>query len=162
MLTGWAAAFRGRAGVALIMVGGGGLKSHLEALAKELGIGEQVIFAGATRTVERFLAVADVGLLTSRAEGLSNTLLEYMASSLPVIGTRVSGTEDFVVDGQTGWLFPVGDVQQLQSCLQAAADLGSQRLAGLGQNAKSLVISQASISAVVNRLVEIYHASPVL
>lgn len=162
MLTGWAAAFRGNAGVALIMVGGGGLKAQLESLAHELGIADQVIFTGASSTVERYLALADVGLLTSRAEGLSNTLLEYMASSLPVIGTRVSGTEDFVINGQTGWLFPVGDVQQLQTCLLAAAGLGSTQLAVLGQNAKALVISQASISAVVNRLVELYAASAVV
>ena len=162
MLTGWAAAFRGNAGVALVMVGGGGLKSQLESLAGDLGIADQVIFIGASRTVERYLALADVGLLTSRAEGLSNTLLEYMASSLPVIGTRVSGTEDFVINGQTGWLFPVGDVQQLQTCLLAAAGLGSAQLAMLGQNAKALVLSQASISAVVNRLVELYAASAVV
>ena len=160
MLRGWAAAFRHTPGVALILVGAGSLKADLEALVAELGIDEQVVFAGASHTVERFLAVADIGLLTSRAEGLSNTLLEYMASALPVIGSRVSGTEDFVVTGKTGWLFKAGDVEEFTACLQAAANLGGEQLVALGQNARNLVVNEASIGAVVNRLVGIYTANP--
>lgn len=156
MLTGWAGAFRGDDGVALIIVGGGALKVQLEALARDLGIAQQVVFTGPTRAVEQYLSLADLGLLTSKAEGLSNALLEYMASSLPVIGTRVSGTEDFVIDGKTGWLFPVGDAVQLQSCLRAAAALGSAALAELGQNAKQMVMTEASIAAVTDRLARCY------
>jgi L-malate glycosyltransferase len=158
MLHGWAKAFKLRSDVALVIVGGGGLLEPLRALAFDLGIDSQVIFVGPKSRVESYMPLADLGLLTSRAEGLSNTLLEYMASSLPVIGTRVSGTEDFVVDGQTGWLFPVGDVHQLQAHLEQAALLGSERLAALGQNAKHKVVTEASISAVLDRLIALYKA----
>ena len=161
MLRGWAGAFRGNAAAALVLVGAGSLKAQLEQQAQDLGIADQIVFAGASQVVERFLSLADVGLLTSRAEGLSNTLLEYMASGLPVIGSRVSGTEDFVVTGKTGWLFSAGDVTQFTECLQAAASLGGGQLAGLGQNARKLVMTDASIPAVVERLVDIYSASPI-
>ena len=66
-------------------------------------------FVGPSSDVQRYLAMAHFGVLASLHEGLSNTLLEYMAAGLPVLGSRVSGTEDFVVAGHTGWLFPPGD-----------------------------------------------------
>jgi glycosyltransferase involved in cell wall biosynthesis len=161
MLRGWAAAFRGNAAVALVLVGAGSLKDQLAQQAQDLGIADQIVFVGASKVVERFLSLADVGLLTSRAEGLSNTLLEYMASGLPVIGSQVSGTEDFVVTGKTGWLFPAGDVAQFTTCLQSAAALEGAQLANLGQNARRLVMNDASIPAVVGRLVDIYGATPI-
>lgn len=159
MLTGWASAFRGVAGVVLVMVGAGALRGHLEALALSLDIADQVLFVGPSKAVERYLAMADVGLLTSRAEGLSNTLLEYMASALPVIGSRVSGTEDFVITGRTGWLFEAGNVVEFQRSLEAAAALPGDALAALGDNARAFVVDQASIAAVVNRLVALYTAA---
>lgn len=156
MLRGWAGAFKGQSDVALVLVGSGSLLEPLRALAAELGIAGQVIFAGPTKSVERFLAIADVGLLTSRAEGLSNTLLEYMASGLPVIGSRVSGTEDFVVDGRTGWLFPAGDEPQFREALRRAAQLLPEELRQLGENARELVTVDASNAAVIARLLALY------
>lgn len=156
MLRGWARAFRNSSAAALVLVGAGSLQDSLQQLAAELGIGSQVVFAGPSKSVERYLALADVGLLTSRAEGLSNTLLEYMASAMPVIGSRVSGTEDFVITGQTGWLFEAGNVDEFTRCLESAAELPGGQLAAIGENARIFVIDQASIAAVVTRLVELY------
>jgi L-malate glycosyltransferase len=156
MLQGWANAFRHRRDVALILVGSGNLRGELQAQAKAQGIEDQIIFVGPSTCVETYLALADVGLLTSRAEGLSNTLLEYMACGLPVIGTQVSGTEDFVIDGQTGWLFSVGDVVQLQKCLESAVNLDQNQLAALGRGAQNKVLCEASINAVIGQLIEIY------
>ena len=158
MLIGWSAAFAQTLSTTLVIVGSGTLMSPLKALAKQLGIDRQVVFVGASDSVERYLALADMGLLTSRAEGLSNTLLEYMASGLPVIGSRISGTEDFIDAEKTGWLFPAGDVFQFKECLLAAAALPQDQRATLGQNAKRFVTSQASIDAVLNRLVHLYEA----
>jgi len=158
LLTAWSAAFSQTLSTSLVIIGSGTMMSRLKALARQLGIDRQVVFVGASDSVERYMALADVGLLTSRAEGLSNTLLEYMASGLPVIGSRISGTEDFVEAGKTGWLFPAGDVIELKQCLLAAAALARDQLAALGENAKRLVTSQASIAAVVNRLIRLYQA----
>jgi L-malate glycosyltransferase len=139
-----------------LMLGGGSLQAPLQALAQQLGVDRQVIFIGPTNQVPHYMGLADIGLLTSKAEGLSNTLLEYMASGLPVIGTQVSGTEDFVVNGQTGWLFPVSDQAAFQACLTQAADHGAERLAQLGCQAQTNVVAQASIEAVLQRLMALY------
>lgn len=155
MLDGWAQAFAKQQDAALVLVGAGRLMDPLKAQAERLGIGSQVIFVGASDAVERYMALADFGLLTSNAEGLSNTLLEYMASGLPVIGSRISGTEDFVASGKTGWLFTAGDTHQFKDCLHAAAQARAN-LAELGQNARRHVVAQASIGAVVNRLLSLY------
>lgn len=155
MLDGWAQAFAQQHDAALVLVGAGRLMASLKAQAERLGIASQVIFVGASDAVERYMALADFGLLTSNAEGLSNTLLEYMASGLPVIGSRISGTEDFVDTGKTGWLFTAGDTHQFKDCLRAAAQAQGS-LAELGQNARRHVVAQASIAAVVNRLLNLY------
>ena len=72
-------------------------RSELRAQVKRLGLARQVEFLGHRDRVEEVLADADVGVLPSRIEGLSNTLLEFMASGLPTLASRVSGSEDFVV-----------------------------------------------------------------
>ena len=156
MLEGWAGAFVDNPGAALVIVGAGRLMDPLISRAKSLGISEQVKFVGASDVVEQYMSIADVGLLTSNSEGLSNTLLEYMASGLPVIGSRISGTEDFIDTGQTGWLFKAGDINQFKDCLRNASNLAQGRLLELGQNAKRGVVSRASIAAVVDRLLLLY------
>jgi L-malate glycosyltransferase len=156
LLQGWAAAIGQRSDASLLVLGGGSLQAPLQALAQQLGVDHQVIFIGPTSQVPHYMGLADIGLLTSKAEGLSNTLLEYMASGLPVIGTQVSGTEDFVITGQTGWLFPVSDQAQFQACLTQAAELGAGRLVELGRQAQNKVVAQASMGAVLERLLGLY------
>jgi glycosyltransferase involved in cell wall biosynthesis len=152
----WARAFAGRPDVKLVFVGDGVLRESLAASARRLGIGEQVVFTGHTDQVAGYLAVADFGLLTSLAEGLSNALLEYMAAGLPVIGSRVSGTEDFVMDGETGWLFEPGSAEELARCLSQAAAQGAGRLRSMGERARAHIVSTASLEAVTRRLLDCY------
>ena len=156
LVDGWARALRGRGDAALVVVGDGSLRGALEARGARLGIGEAVRFVGATERVERYLAIADFGVLTSLHEGLSNTLLEYMAAGLPVLGTRVSGTEDFVVDGRTGWLVAPSDPAAIADALQAIVAAGGDRLRELGTAARALVTERASIGAVVDQLIRTY------
>ena len=106
--------------------------------------------------VERYLAVADFGVLTSLHEGLSNTLLEYMAAGLPVLGSQVSGTEDFVITGRTGWLFPPADVRAFARCLSETAEADIEELHRRGREARALVDERASIRSVVGQLERAY------
>lgn len=156
LLRAWARAFAGRGDVSLILVGDGPLRSVLAQLAAELQIGAQVVFAGNAEDVAPFIAIADVGLLTSLAEGLSNALLEYMAGRLPVIGSRVSGTEDFVVAGQTGWLFEPGDEDELTRCLADAAARAGDGLHEMGARARTKIEAVASVDAVTRTLIGHY------
>jgi glycosyltransferase involved in cell wall biosynthesis len=160
LLEAWARVFAGDDGVRLVLVGDGVRRKALEELAARLAIGRQVVFAGHTDDVAPYLAIADFGLLTSLAEGLSNALLEYMAAGLPVVGSRVSGTEDFVVPGRTGWLFEPGDGAGLSACLANAKDAGADVLREMGGRGRQLILDTASLQAVSTRLIECYGISP--
>ncbi len=156
LLDAWAQAFRGRDDVRLRLVGGGPLESSLREQAQRLGIAEQVELLGHRDRVEDVLAQAHVGVLPSRIEGLSNTLLELMACGLPTVASEVSGNEDFVVTGKNGWLFPVGDVTTLARHLRDAESLSADDLAKLGRQARLDVEAKASLGLVVGRLLELY------
>jgi glycosyltransferase involved in cell wall biosynthesis len=159
LLDAWALAFRGRSNARLVLVGGGALAEPLREQAERLGIAGQVEFLGHSDRVEDVLARADVGVLPSRIEGLSNALLEFMAAGLPTVASRVSGSEDFVVPGRNGWLFPVADVGALATCLREAEALSPARLREMGMAARRDVESGASLDRVVGRLVSLYRGA---
>jgi glycosyltransferase involved in cell wall biosynthesis len=152
----WATSLAGQRDAKLLLVGDGPMRQPLVELAQRLRIADQVVFAGHADDVAPFIAMADVGLLTSLAEGLSNALLEYMAGGLPVIGSRVSGTEDFVVPGETGWLFEPGRRDELAQCLHEAAALQPEALQALGQRARKRINASASLEAVTDKLLGHY------
>ena len=92
----------------------------LQSLAKELGIGDRVHFLG-WRSREELMECygqANIFLFPSRHEGMPNALLEAMASGLPVVASCISGNEELVVDGDTGYLVPSEDVEALQTALK--------------------------------------------
>ena len=155
----WRIAFP-HAGVArLMMVGSGRCEGSLRELAARLGIAEQIDYIGHQDDVAPYLRDADVGVLPSLIEGLSNTMLEFMASCIPVIASRVSGSEDFIVDDRNGWLFAPGDRAELASRLLHAVALGRQRLFAMGQQARADVEALAGADVVVDRLLSLYRDS---
>ena len=78
--------------------------SALRATASALGLDEYVRFLGQVRDVPGLLARAKLFVLSSLTEGISLTLLEAMASGLPIVATRVGGTPEVVADGESGFL----------------------------------------------------------
>jgi len=160
LVKGWGAVFAGRKDSMLLLAGFGTLGDELMALARSLGVGDQVRVLGPVEQIEHVLPYADVGILTSRAEGLSNSLLEYMATGLPVVGSCVSGNEDFIVPGETGWLFQPGDEAGLVAALRDAGSCTPERLRQVGDAARRLVAQRASLPAVLARLCEFYGMEP--
>lgn len=159
LLKAWAAAKR-LPGWRLRLVGDGALEGSLAALARSLGVEDSVDFPGRSSRVEAELATADIGILPSRFEGLSNTLLECMAAGLPVIATRISGSEDFVVPGRNGWLCEVDDVSGIARALTEAMAMDAAGRLRLGVQARKDVLARASVPAVVERLVALYAEDP--
>jgi glycosyltransferase involved in cell wall biosynthesis len=159
LFDGWAQSFHGRADVRLRLVGEGGQERTLREQAERLGIASQVEFLGHCDHVEDILAEADVGVLPSRIEGLSNTLLEFMASGLPTLASRVSGSEDFIVSGRNGWLFPVSDAAALADCLRDARSLPVTRLIELGRQARADVEAASALDRVVGQLLLLYRGA---
>ncbi|RXR00885.1 glycosyltransferase family 4 protein [Pseudoxanthomonas composti] len=143
----------------LLVVGTGSLEEGLKARAQALGIATQVDFAGHRNDIERVLADANLGVLPSRIEGLSNTLLESMASGLPMVASRISGNEDFV-RAETGWLFEPGDRAGLAQALAQAAALPAHARQAMGEAARVAVERQAGLERVLARLLAIYRGQP--
>lgn len=94
--------------VKLLIVGDGELRKDLEKQSERLGLGKQVEFLGAREDIPEILPLMDLFVLSSESEGLSISLLEAMAAGLPVVATRVGGTPELVLHGETGLLVPSG------------------------------------------------------
>ena len=158
LLDAWAQAFPPgeMVNARLRLVGGGPMEERLRAQVERLGLAQQIEFLGHRDRVEEVLADADVGVLPSRIEGLSNTLLEFMASGLPTLATRVSGSEDFVVSGRNGWLFEVSDIPALAAALREARTLPREKLAAMGRQARADVEATASLDIVTGKLQSLY------
>lgn len=97
----------------LVIVGAGPEYAALCALRDKLALTDRVWLAGEREDIPELLRTLDIFVLPSLGEGISNTLLEAMATGLPVIATAVGGNPELVTDGKTGLLFPVGDVNAL-------------------------------------------------
>jgi len=91
----------------------------------------------------------DVFALCSLNEGMSNTILEAMASCLPVIASNVGGNSDLVIDGVTGRLFPPGDVETLTEKLLAYLHSPEQRRKH-GACGRDIAVNQYAIRPMVN------------
>lgn len=98
---------------AFIIAGEGELMDATRELARSLGIEDRTFFIGRCRDVGSVLSISDVCVLSSSSEGFSNAILEYMAAGRPVVATDVGGAREAIVHGETGFLVPVGDHDQL-------------------------------------------------
>src|SRR5215213_307835 len=92
-----------------VIAGEGELRAETEKLAAELGLQESCLFIGRCASVPDLLAVSDVCVLSSQAEGFSNSILEYMAAARAVVATNVGGASEAIVEGETGHLVNAGD-----------------------------------------------------
>ena len=90
--------------VKFLILGVGQEESDLKLLAGEMGLEKRVFFLGhiGHEALPGYLRLADIFVRPSLSEGLGNSFLEAMAAGLPVIGTKVGGIRDFLVDGETG------------------------------------------------------------
>ncbi|NQY29575.1 MAG: N-acetyl-alpha-D-glucosaminyl L-malate synthase BshA [Flavobacteriaceae bacterium] len=97
----------------LIMVGDGPERKPAEQLVKELGIEENVIFLGKSNEVDKILCFSDLFLLPSETESFGLAALEAMASGVPVISSNTGGIPEVNIDGVSGYLANVGDVDTM-------------------------------------------------
>jgi glycosyltransferase involved in cell wall biosynthesis len=111
-----------RASLRLAIVGDGPLLPALRELAQSLNVADISWFPGGLDDVPEVLRLFSVFVLPSLNEGISNTILEALASGLPVVATRVGGNVEIVDDGRTGRLFAPGDVAALTGLLAEYVD----------------------------------------
>jgi glycosyltransferase involved in cell wall biosynthesis len=107
-----------RVAVRLLLVGDGPLAPVIRRTIKERRLNEWVSPLGLRHDIPRLLRAADAGLLTSLSEGIPLSLLESMATGLPVVSTAAGGVSEVVEHNRTGLLAPVGDSEALADALQ--------------------------------------------
>ena len=141
-----------RPGWSLAIVGDGPARASLHARSESSPIlRDRVCWLGRRRDVPALMAASEIVVLPSLWEGMPNVVLEAMAASKAVIGTRVEGTEDLVVaDGpeRTGWLADPGDVRSLVDVLRIATSDSEDRRT-LGARGRDRVERRFSLDRVV-------------
>lgn len=140
---------------AFVIAGEGELINALRALAATLGLAERVFFIGRCADVAGLLALSDVCVLSSRAEGFSNSILEYMAAARPVVATAVGGAREAIIESETGYLVPPGDDTRLAE--RVIALLGDPaRARQMGERGRQIVAERFSCAAQLARTEQLY------
>jgi N-acetyl-alpha-D-glucosaminyl L-malate synthase BshA len=138
----------------LLFVGDGPERGTAEELSRKLGICDDIRFVGKQEQMEDILAIADLFLLTSEYESFGLAALEAMASSVPVISTNAGGLPEIMIQGVTGYMGNVGDIETMS---KQAIDIlkNDERL----QQFKVNAFEQAKafdISSIVPMYVKLY------
>ncbi|MCM2255756.1 MAG: glycosyltransferase, partial [Vicinamibacteria bacterium] len=130
-------------------------RADLEARARDLGLGERVVFAGFRSDVPELLREVSVSVLPSLAEGLSNVVLEAMAAGVPVVATSVGGTPEMLDDGVQGLLVPPRDAPALARAIGALLSDPTRRQA-MGQAGRARAMARFSLEAAVRETELLY------
>ncbi len=137
----------------LLMIGDGPDRESSALLAEQLGLADRVAFLGMQAGVERYLPLADLFLFPSDGESFGLAALEAMACEVPVVGVRAGGLPEVVIDGESGSLSEIGDVDAMAAAaIEILADPRRQRR--MGQAARRRAIEQFD----AGRIVPIYEA----
>ena len=144
-----------RARMRLVMVGDGPLRAHAQAVLASAGLADLAWLAGERHDVADIMRGLHAFALPSLAEGISNTVLEAMSSSLPVVATNVGGNADLVEHGQTGYIVPSGDAQAMALRLLRLAG-NPVRAEALGHAGRQRVQSNFSLQAMVSTYQSVY------
>lgn len=141
--------------VRLTIVGSGPDETHLKNMAKDLGILDYAIFKGRQEDVLSEFYSADIFVLPSLSEGMSNVLLEAMSCGLPVVATLVGGNSDLIKDRYNGILIPPKDSIRLSGALLELLEDEELR-ERLGKEARKTVEENYSMDNIVDGYQELY------
>jgi len=114
--------FRVRPECRFLLVGSGQYRPEVEAMVKQLGLQEQVIFTGYREDIVDVLHSLDILVISSLSEGFGLTAIEAMAMKVPVVATRVGGLPEIIRDGSNGILVPPGDGQAIAQAVLSLLD----------------------------------------
>jgi sugar transferase (PEP-CTERM/EpsH1 system associated) len=139
----------------LVMIGDGPLRAHALALLERAGCADLAWLPGERGDIPDVLRGLDCFVLPSISEGVSNTILEAMASGLPVIATRAGGNGELVDAGRSGELVPVGGVEAMAQAIVAYAR-ERERARAAGRAGRAIVEERFSIDAMVRAYQAVY------
>ena len=136
------------------IAGDGPLRSELEALAKSLGIADQVHFLGVRHDVPALMSACDVFVLSSASEGFGLVVAEAMACGRVVVATDSGGVKEVV--GEVGYLVPPRDNEALSNAIGRALRLSDTERKAMGEVARKRVIDKFSLAATADQYLAVY------
>jgi sugar transferase (PEP-CTERM/EpsH1 system associated) len=139
----------------LVLIGDGPLRAQCLSLLEEAGAADLAWLPGERHDVPELMRGLHCFVLPSLAEGISNTILEAMASGLPVIATGVGGNADLVIHTKTGLVVPAADVKAMADAISALA-LAPEDAAAMGRAGRARAEAQFSLQAMVAAYGELY------
>jgi len=141
--------------VGFAIAGEGELMDELRDLAMRLGIKDEVFFIGRCDRVADLLFASNVGVLSSKAEGFANAILEYMAAGLPVVATEVGGACEAIAEGETGYTMASGDDETMaERIIELLND--PQRARMMGERAQMIAAEKFSCDLHLQNTLELY------
>ncbi|HEX6794067.1 MAG TPA: TIGR03088 family PEP-CTERM/XrtA system glycosyltransferase [Casimicrobiaceae bacterium] len=139
----------------LVFVGDGATRRGVESILAKAGVGDCAWFAGERHDVAHVMQGLDCFVLPSLAEGVSNTILEAMASGLPVVATRVGANPQLVVDGHTGRLVPAADHEAMALRIEGYMN-DETSVREHGRNGRAVIERRFSLDAMVDAYDDLY------
>ena len=137
------------------IAGEGELMEGLRELAGHLGIEDDVFFLGRCDRVADLLFASDIGVLSSKAEGFANAILEYMAAGLPVVATDVGGAREAIAEGETGYTVASGDDQKMaERIIELLND--PKRAREMGERGKLIAAEKFSCDRHLQNTLDLY------
>ena len=145
----------------LVLAGDGEIRPQLEALIARLGLQASVRITGwlSSAQVRDEILAARALVLASFAEGLPVVIMEAMALGRPVVTSQVAGIPELVRGGETGWLFPAGDVAEIAAAMEAALDATPAALERLGTAARARVTERHDVDREAAKLLGHFRAA---
>lgn len=139
----------------LILIGDGPLKKQAVELLENNQLAAYAWLPGERDDIAELMRLLDIFVLPSQAEGISNTILEAMATGLPVIATAVGGNVELVKAGETGLLVPPSDPDAMANALLGLI-VDKQKRQQLGERSYQSVLDNFSIQVMVNKYTDVY------
>ncbi|MBD8542819.1 glycosyltransferase [Oxalobacteraceae sp. CFBP 13708] len=145
----------------LVLAGDGEMRPAIEALIAESGLQDHISITGwidGDRVREEMLSARAL-VLPSFAEGLPVVVMEAMALRRPVLSTFIAGIPELVRTGETGWLFPAGDVDELSKMLEVCLSTSPEQLQAMGEAGYRRVLERHAIDTEAAKLSRLINAT---
>jgi len=139
----------------LLLIGDGECRLAIETQIADFRLSANIRLLGEVHDTDKYLAAADVFVLSSDSEGISVSILEAMASGLPVIVTDVGGNHEIVSDGETGYLVPIDNLSLYPSRIETLISNPSLR-ESFSCRARERVVQHFSLDAMVSSYRKVY------
>lgn len=141
--------------IVLDVIGDGCEKEAYVRMVDKLELSDNIRFLGARKNVGTYLQRADIFVMASRTEGMSNALLEAMSYGLPCVTTAVGGNKEIIINGENGFLVePEKPEKMAKAIIELIKDQGLRE--SIGKNARQTIKEKYSIDMIADRYLEFY------